>query len=100
MNIKLDDLDKLVHALNEDLGGSDSAYMVSLDSTGYTYGISLNGFSLFNPEWDTLSEDVDEVYQIELICRNNLIDFCNFWAEARLRIYAPTHSKQPSNTPA
>ena len=94
MSITLDQLDKIVHALNEDIGGSDSGYMVSLDSTGYTYGISLNGFTLFNPEHHTLSEDVDEVYQIELICRNNLIDFGNFWAEARVRIYAPTSSRQ------
>lgn len=94
MSIKLDQLDKIVHAINEDIGRAEKGYLAELYSTGYTYGISLNGFTLFNPEHHTLSEDVDEVYQIELICRNNLIDFGNFWAEARVRIYAPTSSRQ------
>ena len=92
MSITLDQLDKIVHALNESIGASDPAYMVNLDSTGYTYGISLNGCALYDPDRDTLSEDIEEVYQIELICRNNLIEYANFWEEARLRIYAPSNS--------
>lgn len=87
MSITLDQLDKIVHALNEDIGGSGGGYMVALDSTGYTYGISLNGFALYDPEVHTLAEDVEEDYQIELICRKNLLEYCNFWEEARVRIY-------------
>lgn len=87
MSITLDQLDKIVHYLNEEIGGADRGYMVSLYSTGYTYGISLNGFTLYDPERDTLSDVINEDYQIELICRNNLLDFCNFWEDARVRIY-------------
>ena len=93
MSITLDQLDKIVHALNEDIGGAELGYLAGLDSTGYTYGISLNGFTLYDPDIHTLAEDVDEAYQIERICRDNLLDYCNFWEEARVRLYANSADK-------
>ena len=87
MSITLDQLDKIVHSLNEDIGGADQGYLASLDSTGYSYGISLNGFTLYNPEVQSVDEDGDVPYQIERICRENLLEYCNFWDEARIRIY-------------
>ena len=87
MSITLDQLDKIVHALNEDIGGS-SGYMAGLYSTGYTYGISICDFALYDPDQHTTDDDSDEAEQVERICRDNLIDFCNFWAECRVRIYA------------
>ena len=89
MSITLDQLDKIVHTLNEQISGSHPAYMVSLESTGYTYCISLNGFALYDPDVHTISEDIEEAYGIELICRSNLLDYCSFWEEARVRFYAP-----------
>ena len=88
MSITLDQLDKIVHSLNEDIGGSGKGYMAELYSTGYTYGISLNGFALYDPDQNTTDEDSDEAEQVERICRDSLIDFCNFWDECRARIYA------------
>jgi len=93
MSITLDQLDKIVHSLNEDIEGSDRGYLVNLDSTGYTYGISINGFTLYDPEQHSLEEGVDEATQIERICRDNLLDFASFWTEARSRIYTPSWAK-------
>lgn len=87
MSITLDQIDKIVHALNEDIGGSGKGYMAELYSTGYTYGISLAGYALYDPDIHTLAEDVEEDYQIERICRSNLLEYCNFWEEARIRLY-------------
>lgn len=87
MSIALDQLDKIVHSLNEDIGGAEKGYLAELYSTGYTYGISLNGFALYDPDLHALAEDVDEDYQIERISRENLLEYCNFWEQARIRVY-------------
>ncbi len=87
MSITLDQLDKIVHSLNEDIGGAEQGYLANLDSTGYSYGISLNGFTLYNPEVQSVDEDGDVPYQIERICRENLLEYCCFWDEARIRLY-------------
>jgi hypothetical protein len=93
MSITLDQLDKIVHALNEDIGASDPGYMVSLDSSGYSYGISINGFTLYNPDHHSIDDELDEAIQIERICRDNLLEFASFWADARIRIYATSDAK-------
>lgn len=99
MSITLDQLDKIVHALNEDLhNGYDfqpEFGLVDLSSSGYTYCITIGDYALYDAELHSLPEDVEEAYAIELHCRNRLIDFCNFWAMARQRIYMPTKDKEP-----
>lgn len=99
MSITLDQLDKIVHKLNNDLhNGYDfppEYGLVGIDSSGYTYCISIGDYALYDAELHSLPEDVEEVYAIELHCRNRLIDFCNFWAKARERIYMPTKDRRP-----
>lgn len=87
MSITIEQLDNIVHWLNEDIGGSERGYLVSLGSTGYSYCISLNGFILYDPDLHSIDEDGDAAYQIERICRDSLLMYCNFWEEARVRLY-------------
>ncbi len=98
MSITLDQLDKIVHSLNNDIhNGYDippEFGLVELHSTGYTYYIMLGGFALYDAENHYIEDWCEEAEVIERHCRSRLIDFCNFWAHARERCYATVQDRK------
>jgi hypothetical protein len=78
MSVTLDQLDKLVYKLNEEICGMEFGIAVELHSSGYIYSISMNDMLLYDPEVQSISEEEEEIVQIERICRNKIIEFCEY----------------------